>query len=126
MLGTICKYSGILVLLIAILLGSMMTPETNFLRKLGAFSYLDKRVGSRGKYAMGLVPAMHDHEAWGFTEADMPDLTGQTILVTGTPQATVIVLNGRQAGTLDSATGLHSTLPKQTLMFTLAAAARRG
>merc|ERR1719401_1808166 len=31
----------------------------------------------------GMFPAMHEGTPWGFTLDEMPDLTGQTILVTG-------------------------------------------
>lgn len=32
---------------------------------------------------MGMLPAMHDGEAWGFTHDEMPDLTGHVVVVTG-------------------------------------------
>jgi len=82
-LGGFVKLSAALVLLVAILIGSLLDERTNFLKKAGLFRALDGWVGARGKYAMGFVPMMHDDTPWGFSESDMPDLTGQSMLVTG-------------------------------------------
>merc|ERR1712136_480554 len=53
-------------------------------KKLGLFRYLDTYVGSRGgPQYRGLLPAMHEGTPWGFQASDIPDLTNQTILITG-------------------------------------------
>jgi hypothetical protein len=45
--------------------------------------YMDSYETSRGLYFRGMVPAMHGDTPWGFTLEEMPDLTGETIFVTG-------------------------------------------
>merc|ERR1712159_348074 len=84
-IGGFCKASAILVLVLAVLIGLCLHEDTNLLKKVGFFSYLDRFEGSRGSFFMGLFPAIHDGVRWGFTEADMNslDLTGQSILITG-------------------------------------------
>jgi hypothetical protein len=45
--------------------------------------YMDSYETSRGLYFRGMVPAMHGDTPWGFSLEEMPDLTGETIFVTG-------------------------------------------
>eukprot|EP00658_Telonema_sp_P-2_P009753 TRINITY_DN13620_c0_g1_i1.p1 TRINITY_DN13620_c0_g1~~TRINITY_DN13620_c0_g1_i1.p1 ORF type:complete len:433 (-),score=118.76 TRINITY_DN13620_c0_g1_i1:282-1475(-) len=82
-MGKIVNFSAILVLLLALFITSLFHPSTNLLKRSGFLGWADKLHGSRGMYFMGMSPALHDGTPWGFTEADMPDLTGQTLLVTG-------------------------------------------
>eukprot|EP00746_Dinoflagellata_sp_MGD_P086026 gnl/MRDRNA2_/MRDRNA2_34033_c0_seq1.p1 gnl/MRDRNA2_/MRDRNA2_34033_c0~~gnl/MRDRNA2_/MRDRNA2_34033_c0_seq1.p1 ORF type:complete len:384 (+),score=69.06 gnl/MRDRNA2_/MRDRNA2_34033_c0_seq1:81-1232(+) len=79
-LGFIFKSSAVVTALFAILMGLLYSGT---LAEMGAFKILDEWNGSRGKFWMGMFPAMHKGTSWGFTEADMPDLSGQTFLVTG-------------------------------------------
>merc|ERR1719235_473094 len=79
-LGVIFKSSAVLTALFALLIGLLYTGA---LAEMGVFAVLDQWNGSRGKMMMGMLPAMHKGTPWGFTEADIPDLSGQTFLVTG-------------------------------------------
>lgn len=83
-LSAMCKLTAVVVLLVSLLVGSLFSDDTNVLKKLGVFRYFDSYVGSRGApFWMGMFPAMHEGTPWGFQASDIPDLTNQTILVTG-------------------------------------------
>jgi len=75
-----CKCSAFLVALFAIFLGALISGT---LKQTGIFRWVDKYQGSRGQFFKGMFPAMHEGTPWGFTVDEIPDLTGQTILVTG-------------------------------------------
>jgi len=75
-----CKYSAILVALFAIFLGALISGT---LKQTGIFRWVDTYQGRRGQSFKGMFPAMHEGTPWGFTVEEIPDLTGQTILVTG-------------------------------------------
>eukprot|EP00927_Polykrikos_kofoidii_P019043 TRINITY_DN18877_c0_g1_i3.p1 TRINITY_DN18877_c0_g1~~TRINITY_DN18877_c0_g1_i3.p1 ORF type:complete len:396 (+),score=40.15 TRINITY_DN18877_c0_g1_i3:73-1188(+) len=76
-----CKSTAVLVALLAIFLGALFSGA---LKSTGIFAYVDKFAGSRGApYFMGMFPAMHEGTPWGFTLEQMPDLSGETFLVTG-------------------------------------------
>jgi len=49
----------------------------------GVFAYLDELDTGRGQAFMGMTPAVHVGRSWGFTLEEIPDLTGETIFVTG-------------------------------------------
>ena len=74
------KLLGATVLVLAIFIGSLYSGA---LVSTGVFSMLDQFEGSRGYFMKGLFPAMHADTAWGFTEDQIPDLEGTTVVVTG-------------------------------------------
>jgi len=75
-LGKVCTCSAVLVAVVAVLVSSLGV--------LGVYSYLDRFVdGTGNRLLMGIGPALHKGTAFGFELADMPDLTGKVILVTG-------------------------------------------
>lgn len=78
--GVIFKFSAVIVALVAILIGLLTTGA---LKRTGIFTWIDKYEGSRGTFFKGMFPATHEAEPWGFTLKEMPDLTGETIFVTG-------------------------------------------
>lgn len=80
LLGTCCTCLAVLVALFAVLVGTLFSGH---LRKTGIFSQLDRMEYSSGPFFKGMFPATHDAEPWGFTADAMPDLTGETHLVTG-------------------------------------------
>eukprot|EP00931_Biecheleriopsis_adriatica_P079810 TRINITY_DN53159_c0_g1_i1.p1 TRINITY_DN53159_c0_g1~~TRINITY_DN53159_c0_g1_i1.p1 ORF type:complete len:371 (-),score=71.70 TRINITY_DN53159_c0_g1_i1:145-1257(-) len=75
-----CKCSAICVLLFAVLLGVLLSGQ---LAKTGIFAHLDQLDTGRGQALMGMSPAVHIGTSWGFTLQEIPDLTGETIFVTG-------------------------------------------
>jgi NAD(P)-dependent dehydrogenase (short-subunit alcohol dehydrogenase family) len=79
-IGCCCKFSAVLVALFAILIGTLISGH---LKKTGIFQYHDRYETSRGTFFKGMMPVHHEGTPWGFTEAEIPDLTGETILVTG-------------------------------------------
>jgi len=79
----LCKYSAVLVLLLAILIGSLFNDNTNVLKQVGLFIYLDGVQMARGTQLRGIAPVVHESIPWGFTENGIPDLTNQTVLITG-------------------------------------------
>eukprot|EP00928_Gymnodinium_smaydae_P053657 TRINITY_DN37598_c0_g1_i1.p1 TRINITY_DN37598_c0_g1~~TRINITY_DN37598_c0_g1_i1.p1 ORF type:complete len:394 (-),score=64.91 TRINITY_DN37598_c0_g1_i1:197-1309(-) len=79
-MGPCCKCAAFLVALLAILVGALMSGA---LKQTGFFRWVDKFEGSRGTFFKGMFPVMHEGTPWGFTVDEIPDLTGQTILVTG-------------------------------------------
>jgi len=79
-MGTCCKCSALLVALFSIVVGALISGA---LKQTGLFRWVDKFEGSRGMFFKGMFPAMHEGTPWGFTLDEIPDLTGQTILVTG-------------------------------------------
>eukprot|EP00450_Noctiluca_scintillans_P009191 CAMPEP_0194496606 /NCGR_PEP_ID=MMETSP0253-20130528/13819_1 /TAXON_ID=2966 /ORGANISM="Noctiluca scintillans" /LENGTH=377 /DNA_ID=CAMNT_0039338025 /DNA_START=56 /DNA_END=1189 /DNA_ORIENTATION=- len=83
-IGGVCKLTAVLVLLVSLLIGSLFSDDTNVLKKIGLFRYLDSfdRHG-RGQFFKGMFPAVHEGIPWGFQESEIPDLAGQTVLVTG-------------------------------------------
>jgi len=82
-LGGCVKVSAVCVLLFALFIGSLYNDETNVLKRVGFFRYMDGFQRERGPYFVGMLPAMHEGTPWGFTHEEIPDLTGQTIVVTG-------------------------------------------
>merc|ERR1712190_6025 len=44
---------------------------------------MDSYEGARGYFFKGMFPALHEGTPWGFTAEQIPDLTGQTVFVTG-------------------------------------------
>jgi NAD(P)-dependent dehydrogenase (short-subunit alcohol dehydrogenase family) len=79
--GKACTWSAVVVAILAVLLGSLFTviPE-----RVGLWSYLDHLVDGNGnRLLMGIAPAVHIGAPFGFELADMPDLTGKVMLVTG-------------------------------------------
>jgi len=78
--STCCKCSAILVALFAVFVGALFSGA---LKQTGIFRFVDTYHGSRGQFFKGMFPAMHEGTPWGFTVDEIPDLTGQTILVTG-------------------------------------------
>lgn len=79
-MGLFMKLLGATVLVLAIFIGSLYSGA---LVSTGVFSMLDQFEGSRGYFMKGLFPAMHADTAWGFTEDQIPDLEGTTVVVTG-------------------------------------------
>ena len=80
-LGNVCcKLSAVLVGVLAVGIGLLASGGA---KQLGFFSYLDGFTGARGAFFKGMFPATHEGTAWGFTLAEMPNLAGETILVTG-------------------------------------------
>ena len=52
--------------------------------KLGLWQYIDQRADSEGRQSFkGLFPVLHGGTPWEFSLELMPELTGQTYLVTG-------------------------------------------
>jgi len=67
--------------LVAVFVGLLVSGG---LKGTGFFPFLDRlNPAGRGQQLKGVFPAMHEAEAWGFTLAEMPDLSGQVIFVTG-------------------------------------------
>lgn len=79
-IGTCFKCSAFFVALFAIFVGALISGAV---KQTGIFRWADSYVGSRGTFIKGMFPAMHEGTPWGFTLEEIPDLTGQTILVTG-------------------------------------------
>lgn len=80
LIGKCFKCSAFLVALFAIFIGALISGA---LKQTGVFRWADAFEGSRGTFLKGMFPAMHEGTPWGFTLEEIPDLTGQTILVTG-------------------------------------------
>lgn len=73
-----CTY---LVLLVAIIVGMLFAGIP---QQAGLFRYIDDLPDSNGnQFQRGMTPLLHEGTPWGFTEDDMPDLTGQHFIVTG-------------------------------------------
>ena len=49
----------------------------------GVFRLLNTVQMPRGTVLKGMAPAFHEGTPWGFGLADIPDLSGQTIFITG-------------------------------------------
>ena len=83
-IGGLCKLTAVLVLLVSLLIGSLFSDDTNVLKKIGLFRYLDSfdRHG-RGQFFKEMLPAVHEGIPSSFQESEIPDLAGQTVLVTG-------------------------------------------
>jgi len=76
LLGKVCSCSAVLVAVVAVLVSSLGV--------LGVYSYLDRFVdGDGNRQLMGIAPALHKGTAFGFELADLPDLTGKVMIVTG-------------------------------------------
>lgn len=74
-MGVSCKCSAAFVALFAVFIGSIFSGHFQKTGVLALFDRIERLKGS--------VPGMHVGTPWGFTESDMPDLTGETHLVTG-------------------------------------------
>jgi hypothetical protein len=74
------KVFAFLVLAVALLVAALMSGA---LASTGVFALLDSYQGSRGQFFKGMLPAMHVGTPWNFSEDQIPDLSGQTIVVTG-------------------------------------------
>ena len=79
-MGCFTKSASLIVLLIAVFFGALFS---GLLKQAGLFRFLDTMEQARGMQLKGMAPAMHEGTPWGFTLENMPDLTGQTMLVTG-------------------------------------------
>mmetsp|Transcript_113970 Transcript_113970/g.317391 ORF Transcript_113970/g.317391 Transcript_113970/m.317391 type:complete len:380 (-) Transcript_113970:47-1186(-) len=75
-----CLCIATITALIAILIGCVYS---GLLSKWGAFALLDDLDVGRGPVFKGMAPAMHVGTPWGFTLDQMPDLAGQSFVVTG-------------------------------------------
>jgi len=78
--STFMKVVGIVSLLLALLIGSAYSGA---LGSTGLFSFIDQYEGARGQFFKGMVPAFHAGTPWLFSEDQIPDLQGSTIVVTG-------------------------------------------
>jgi len=78
--GCCCKCTAILVVVVACLLGALLSGQ---LAKTGIFAHLDELDTGRGEAFKGMAPAVHEGRSWGFTLEEIPDLTGETFFVTG-------------------------------------------
>jgi len=83
LLGGLFKFGAVATLLVAIIIGSCLNEDTNLLKHLGVFRFMDRFEGYRGRFFMGMTPAIHEGTPWGFKPSDIPDLSGQTFVVTG-------------------------------------------
>lgn len=78
--GLLGKGIALGVALVAIFVGAIFSGA---LKASGFFKYVDSFEGARGTFFKGMFPAMHEGQPWGFTLEQMPNLKGQTVLVTG-------------------------------------------
>jgi len=76
--STFMKVVGIVSLLLALLIGSAYSGA---LGSTGLFSFIDQYEGARGQFFKGMVPAFHAGTPWLFSEDQIPDLQGSTIVV---------------------------------------------
>jgi len=79
-MALIHKSFATLAVLAAIAFG-MLT--SGMLTRMGFFRYLDRYEARRGQFYKGIVPACVEGTPWGLTEDQMPNLNGQTFVVTG-------------------------------------------
>eukprot|EP00927_Polykrikos_kofoidii_P053179 TRINITY_DN4743_c0_g1_i1.p1 TRINITY_DN4743_c0_g1~~TRINITY_DN4743_c0_g1_i1.p1 ORF type:complete len:372 (-),score=45.22 TRINITY_DN4743_c0_g1_i1:324-1439(-) len=79
--GLLCRSSAVIIALISILVGALYSGAV---KSIGIFTYFDTHVGDRGAPRWrGIIPVMHEGTPWGFTVEEIPDLQGETLLVTG-------------------------------------------
>ena len=71
---------AIIIAVFALLIGLLIS---GVMSQMGVFALLDLHETARGRRFMGMLPAMHVGTPWGFTEEQMPNLNGQTFVVTG-------------------------------------------
>lgn len=74
------KLSAVLAALLAVLVGLI---SSGVLVDYGIVQAMDAYQGSRGTFFKGMNPFLHQGTPWGFTEDQIPNLTDQTIIVTG-------------------------------------------
>jgi len=72
---------GSLTLILALVIGGLYSGA---LTRIGIFDYIDDlELAGGNKVLMGMFPATHAKKPFGFTPSDMPNLQGQTYVVTG-------------------------------------------